>query len=158
MRMHYPRLLVRSGSWPGLDPRDYHPRNEAELKEACRNCMRKYNRPPSLVGSGWAYFLRRERARGPRVFLHNFKGIVTRTVQKGESARLLDTEERWASGSTIEQVNKHLEKLEYRGDDVPKDPSGRPVQVRGYALSTHPTMSYISLGSWFACGNHGTRC
>ncbi len=155
MRMHGPRVLVRSGVWPGLDLRDYYPRTEAELLASCEDCMRKYKRPPSVVGAGWAHFLWRDGARGPRMFLHRFKGTVHNKPLARQRARLvMDADARWRSGTTINAVNNYLEALEYQGD-VPKDPRGYPVKVRGYALSTHPTLDYISIGSWFACGNHG---
>lgn len=155
MRTHRMRVLVRAGTWPGLDLREYYPRNEAELLAACKDCMRRYERPPSVVGAGWAHFLWRDGARGPRMFLHKFKGTVEGKPHARERERLLDTEQRWRSGTTINKINNYLETLQYEGDDVPKGPRGFPVKVKGYALSTHPTMDYISLGSWFACGNHG---
>ncbi|MGZ0214092.1 MAG: hypothetical protein ACKVI4_16570 [Actinomycetales bacterium] len=43
---------------------------------------------------------------------------------------------RWAAGTTIDAVVRHYEK-------------------RGRTFSTHPTMDYISVGAWFAMGNHG---
>lgn len=43
---------------------------------------------------------------------------------------------RWKSGTTITAVNKVL-------------------KARNLTFRTHPTMDYISIGSWFACSNHG---
>ena len=43
---------------------------------------------------------------------------------------------RWACGTTIADAVKHYER-------------------EGRTFSTHPTMDYISLGAWFAMGNHG---
>jgi len=48
----------------------------------------------------------------------------------------LEPSNRWRSGSTIAQVNKML-------------------KSRNLTFKTHPTMDYISIGSWFACSNHG---
>ena len=43
---------------------------------------------------------------------------------------------RWRAGTTIAQVQ-------------------RAFQKRNQSLPSHPTMDYISLGSWVACANHG---
>lgn len=129
--MHSPRVLVRAGAWPACCRRDYFPRTEQDLKKACRACMQIHGRPPSVVGAGWSYYLWRRGARGPRLFMHNFKGKVDRG-----GGLLLSDEERWRSGTTIETVLVHYEKM-------------------GLTFATHPTMSYISLGAWFAAGNHG---
>lgn len=43
---------------------------------------------------------------------------------------------RWRAGTTIHQVQKHL-------------------KTAGRSLSNHPTMDFISLGSWISCHNHG---
>ncbi len=43
---------------------------------------------------------------------------------------------RWRSGTTIVQLNNFFEK-------------------QGMTLKTHPTMDFVSIGSWFSCGNHG---
>ena len=142
MRFHGSRVLVRSGAWPSWFCGDYYPRNEEELRQACKDCIKKYKRSPSIVGAGWAYFLWRQGARKPRLFLYKFKGLVN-----GKEDSLLPKSERWASGTTITAVNDYYEKLKFQGNE------GGPV--KGYTLSTHPTMDYISLGSWFACGNHG---
>lgn len=135
MRTHSPRVLVRSGAWPACFCRDYFPRTEKELVRACDACMKLNGRPPSVVGGGWSYFLWRRGARGPRLFLHNFKGMVEQNTYS-EGQRLLSGNERWRSGTTIESALSYYEKL-------------------GYTFSTHPTMSYITLGAWFAAGNHG---
>lgn len=125
LRRHGPRVLMRAGAWPGLCAGDYFPTTELELTVAVATVVAKTGRPPSIVGSGWAHFLWRRGAAGPRIFLHNFKG------QQPNGTR-------WRSGTTIISVqNMYLKQTPPR------------------CFQTHPTMDYISIGSWFACANHG---
>jgi hypothetical protein len=123
LRLHGPRVLVRAGAFPAFCMGDAFPRTEEQLIDAVAKMYARNGRPPEVVGSGWAYFLYRRGARGPRVFLHTFKGRQPVTG-------------RWRSGTTIAQVNFSL-------------------RDRNLTFNTHPTMDYISLGSWFACSNHG---
>jgi hypothetical protein len=127
LRTHGPRVLMRAAAWPAFCTGDYFPRTEDELVSAAAAIYAKTGKPPAVVGSGWAHFLYRRGPRGPRIFLHNFKGAVP-----GAAAGV----ERWRSGTTIAAVNKHL-------------------RARNLTFRTHPTMDYISLGAWFACSNHG---
>lgn len=127
LRLHGPRVLMRAGAWPALCTHDYFPRTEEQLVAAASKVYATTGKPPAVIGSGWACFLYRRGPRGPRIFLHNFKGPVPGTPTGVEC---------WRSGSTIAQVNKHL-------------------RARELTFKTHPTMDYISLGSWFACSNHG---
>jgi hypothetical protein len=127
LRLHGPRVLMRAAAWPAVCTGDYFPRTEDELIDAAAAIYAKTGRPPAVVGSGWAHFLYRRGPRGPRIFLHNYKGTVPNTPKGVEC---------WRSGSTIASVNKHL-------------------RARGLTFKTHPTMDYISLGAWFACSNHG---
>lgn len=134
LRGHSQRVLIRSGAWPNLCRGDYTPvplQNDsetlAEIKYRLKLFQTKWGRPPQVVGGGWGYFLQRAGPAGPRIFLHNFTGPT------GKSRT-------WYSGTTIASVNKDLQKL--------------PVKS---TLSSHPTMDYISIGSWFAMGNHGNQ-
>jgi hypothetical protein len=70
-----------------------------------------------------------------------------------KKAGLLATKERWASGTIIKSVSDYLESLHYQRDDTSGVYGNGPV--KGYAFSTHPTHAYISIGAWFAMGNHG---
>ena len=124
LRMHGPRVLVRAGAWPAFYTGDYFPRTEDELRTAVARIVSKTGKPPAIVGSGWGHFLYRRGPKGPRIFLHNFKG------------KTMTTGNRWRSGTTIASVNTHL-------------------KARNLTFASHPTMDYISLGSWFACSNHG---
>ena len=125
MRTHSPRVLIRAGAFPALCMGDATPTTEAELRECVRKIVARTGKPPTVVGSGWGYFLTRTGATGRRLFLHNFKG-------KQPSAP-----ERWRSGTTIAAVANALLKEE------------------GLTFASHPTMEYITMGSWFALGNHG---
>ena len=144
LRLHGPRVLMRAGAWPAVCTGDYFPRTETELMEAVREIMQPSKDddgdversqktpiapkvPPTIVGSGWGFFLYRKGPRGPRIFLHDFKGRVP-----GKPGGPI----RWLSGTTIAEVNRY-----YLKDDK--------------TFKTHPTMDYISIGAWFACFNHG---
>lgn len=123
LRLHGSRVLMRAGAWPAFCTGDYFPTSVSELKIAAFEVYRKSGRPPEVVGSAWGFFLYRRGPRGPRIFLHKFRGKVEGT-------------NRWKSGTTLVQLNNDLLK-------------------NNKTLRTHPTMDYISLGSWFACSNHG---
>lgn len=126
MFTHGPRLKVRAGAWPAWCSGDYTPTTEQELLKAVKAIKSKHKgRLPTIVGSGWGFFLYRKGAPGPRIFTHNFTG---RHKVEGET--------RWRAGTTIVQLTKELLK-----NDL--------------ALQTYPTMDYITLGGWFAPGCHG---
>lgn len=127
LRMHGPRVIIRAGAVPILSRfcgGDAHPTTEKELRAAVQDAYVLHGRPPTIVGSGWGFFLYRRGARGPRVFLHRYRGMQ-------ENDRL-----RWKAGTTIMAFTREMKK-------------------KGLALETYPTMDYISLGAWFAMGNHG---
>lgn len=124
MRMHGPRARIRAGAWPGLCTGDATPSTEKELREAVQRMYTQYGRPPTIVGSGWGFFLYRRGAPRPRIFTHKYKG-------RQEVDQL-----RWKAGTTIMAFTQEMKK-------------------RGKALETYPTMDYISMGAWFAMGNHG---
>jgi len=125
LRTHGSRVLMRSGVWPSFCVGDAFPVTEEQLTTAVARMYAEHGKPPTVVGSGWGFFLYRKGPPRPRVFLHNFKG-----VQPGTN--------RWRSGSTILQVQQTL---------IKRKPS--------VCFRTHATMDYISIGSWFACANHG---
>jgi len=127
LRLHTPRVLVRSGAFPSFCRGDATPTTEAELIAAVEKAFKQHGRPPSIVGSGWGFFLKRYGPPAPRIFLHNFKG------------RNPDAPDRWRSGTTITAV----------ADALLKE---RPVAL---TFPSHPTQDYISLGAWFSFGNHG---
>ncbi len=130
LRMHSQRVLIRAGAWPALCLGDRTPRVNSEgdelrdLRTAVLDMRRSKGRVPTVVGSGWGYFLKREGPHGPRLFMHKFKGPMPSNPR------------RWASGTTIATVQRSLQKQKL-------------------ALPSTPTMSFISLGSWFAMANHG---
>ena len=61
-----------------------------------RKIVARTGKPPTVVGSGWGYFLTREGAKGTRLFLHEFQG------------RQPDAPQRWRSGTTIAAASKTL--------------------------------------------------
>jgi hypothetical protein len=130
VRQHNLRVMIRAGTWPSCCADDAAPQTEAELINAIIHIKTKYGKPPVVVGSGWGYFLQRCTAKGPRLFLHRYVGVSSTTNDDNV------LKQRWRSGTTIATVAKHLQK-------------------HNFTFSTHPTMDYISLGAWFARGNHG---
>lgn len=127
LRLHGPRVLMRAGAWPAFGRGDFFPTTELQLTVAVADVVRRTGRPPRIVGSGWGFFLQRSGPPGPRIFMHAFKGL-----QPDKSGK------RFRSGSTIFAVQKHF---------LSQKPS--------VCFKTHPTMDYISIGSWFSAGNHG---
>lgn len=125
VRLHGPRVRIRAGTFPASWVGDYTPTTEADLLEAVAKIVTTYGTPPTVVGSGWGFFLKHEGAKGRRIFLHRFKG------------RQPMDRSRWRTGTTIAEVARTLLK-----EDAMTFPS-------------HPTMDYISIGAWFAYGNHG---
>jgi hypothetical protein len=134
LRRHSSRVLVRAGVFPAWGRGDVAPRTEAELLRAVRAFAEGalVGAAPSIVGSGWGFFLKKRRVSKPRIFMHMYTG-------RSE----LDSE-RFKAGSTIASVVSELEKK-------------RDQDALGRTLASHPTMDYISLGSWFALGNHGNE-
>lgn len=136
IRQHSRRVLIRSGAWPNwCNNKDDHiavpltstTETYEKIEEFRSKTKENYGVPPQIVGAGWGYFLQRAGPPGPRLFLHKLKG---KTQTKGAYT--------WYAGTTIADVNKDLQKS-------------------GYTLHAHPTMDYISIGSWFAIGNHGNQ-
>lgn len=127
MRLHTVKVLVRAGAWPACCAGDLFPRTERELVDGIADIVSRTGNAPEIVGSGWGFFLKRRGPRGPRVFMHTFSG-------KLPSAPGALT--RWAAGTTVEHVSRYAEQF-------------------NLSFETMPTMSYISLGSWFSHGSHG---
>ena len=125
MRTHGPRVMIRAGAWPALCIGDYTPTTEAALRAAVKTVFEKTGKPPTIVGSGWGFFLYRYGAVGPRIFTHRYTG-------RQENDRL-----RWKSGTTIMSLTRTL------------------LKERDQVLETYPTMDYITLGGWFGPGCHG---
>jgi hypothetical protein len=134
-RGHDVRVSVRSGSFPNFCTGDRFPSTEDELIAAVTQLTAGGTKPaPRIVGSGWGFFLYRRGPKGPRIFLHNYKGRQPKDIG----------DDRWRSGTTIMAFTQEMKKnrnLEGEADPL--------------VLETYPTMDYISIGAWFAMGNHG---
>lgn len=127
-RQHELRVTIRAGAFPNFCTDDYFPSTETELMEAVTKVTNGGNKPPPrIVGSGWGFFLYRRGPKGPRIFLHNYKGLQPNEIGP----------DRWRSGTTIMEFTQEMKKN------------------KDLVLETYPTMEYISLGAWFAMGNHG---
>lgn len=130
LRLHSSRVSIRSQSWPACWPVSNAscPETEEDLIEAVCRAWNSYGRPPTVVGGGWGFFITRSKAHPPVVFMHRYRGRVDACVAAATA--------RWKAGTTIAELAHAL-----KNDNL--------------ALSTHPTMDYISVGAWFARGNHG---
>lgn len=134
LRDHSRRVRVRAGVLPfGTD---FAPKTEEEFVRAVQSIQGLESSKNGLVlkkidivGGGWGYFLKKRSVGTHRIFLHKFKGLT----EQG----------RWRAGTTIEQVVRHYEGMKSKENK------------KGLTVASHPTMSYISIGSWFALGNHG---
>lgn len=132
LRNHSRRVRVRAGTLPFGD--DFTPKTEEEFVSAVRSIQgvesgKLVSKQIEIVGGGWGYFLKKRSVGTHRIFLHEFKGMTK--------------EGRWRAGTTIEQVVRHYEGMKSKENE------------NGLTLPSHPTMSYISIGSWFALSNHG---
>lgn len=96
LRMHSPRVLIRAGAFPALCRGDATPTTAREFIDAALNIYKKTGGYPTIVGSGWGFFLKRGGPKSARVFTHRFKG------------RLPDDPKRWRAGTTIAHVAKEL--------------------------------------------------
>lgn len=115
------------------------PRTLKELDEAivelrdnnCAEHLLKTFKCPDVVGSGWGYFTMRRGARGKRLFMHRMN---TQLCLRGQCE--VDEFVRFGSGATILHCVEAFRRMEK-------------------AFYSHPTISHISIGSWFACSCHG---
>ena len=80
---------------------------------------------PTIVGSAWGFFLQKRTAKSPVLSLRNFTG-----QGKGDKRGW------WKSGSTIREVIDFYVK-------------------QGKAFASHPSITEITIGAWFATGSHG---
>lgn len=128
--VHGVRVRIRSGSFPALGTGDEAPRDQRQLVAAVSRMLTRTNgRLPAVVGGGWGFYLQRRGPRAPRLFTHRMRGPT-----RGSNHEKLPRE--WLSGTTIAELVSTLE-------------------AQGLTLPAHPTMDYITVGSWFAFGNHG---
>lgn len=69
-------------------------------------------------------------------FLKRYGPTAPRVFTHHFTGQVPNQPRRWRAGTTIATVNKHFLKI-------------------GKTLPSHPTMAYISIGSWVSCANHG---
>lgn len=120
------KIAIRVAAWPGICGNDRTP-------SVCsvEALLARLQDVPTIVGSGWGYFLKRNVASGPCLFMHNFRGPMPGEHHKPAHER------RWAAGTTIREV----------ADALKKD---------NWIFPSHPSNDDITIGSWFAFGNHGS--
>jgi len=80
---------------------------------------------PTIVGNAWGYFLQKRTAESPVLSLRNFTG-----QGKGDKLGW------WRAGSTIREVIDFYVK-------------------QGQTFASHPSITDITIGAWFATGSHG---
>tara|TARA_B100000575_G_scaffold110481_1_gene87955 strand:+ start:6282 stop:6869 length:588 start_codon:yes stop_codon:yes gene_type:complete len=120
LRLHSQRVLIRSGAWPALCLGDRTPRVNKDgdelrdLRTAVLDMRRRSGHVPTVVGSGWGYFLKRSGPKGPRLFMHRFTG------------KLPSNPKRWAAGTSIAAVQKDFEK---QGLALPSTPTMDWIQL-----------------------------
>lgn len=133
LRLHGPRVQVRAGAWPALCTGDAFPRTEEELAAAVARIVAEHGRPPTVVGSGWGFFLYRRGAVGPRLFLHRFKGRV------GETRR-------WRAGTTIHAVDQSF--VETEGLTFPSHPTMDYIGIGAwFACNNHGNQGQAAVGT-----------
>ena len=125
LRTNGSRVAIRAGGFAFCNG-DATPTTEEGLRASVRRIVAQTGAPPTVVGSGWAQLIKRQPAKGTRLFLHSFVGR--------------QPDGRWRSGTTIETVAKAL--LKEGG-------------ASGTTFGSHPTMDRITIGSWFSHANHG---
>ncbi len=125
VRQRGSKIAIRVAAWPGWCMGDMTP-----TPCSPEVLLAKLDGMPTIVGSGWGYFLKRYMTPAPRLFMHAFTGPMP-----GER-RKKPTQRRWASGTTLDTIIHAFKK-------------------EGYVLPSHPSNTDITIGSWFAMGNHG---
>ena len=140
LRTHEAMVHRRSGSVFSLpNPFIHHyPRTEKDVQDGITYEI--MHRPyyllgakeplVAVVGSGWGFFERRNGPSGVKLFTHRMHGRVI-------DLTLPSYQQRWLAGSTIAEVSRSL------------------LRENNACFFSHPTMDYISVGSWLALGNHG---
>jgi hypothetical protein len=130
LRTHRFRVLIRSRTFPALCRGDAAPSDELELRQFVNDCVRKNGRPPSVVGGGWGFFLKRHGPPAPRLFTHNFVGQHhTNTIM-------------WKAGTTIARIQKHFKK---QGQTLPHFPTMDFISIGSWiACANHGNLGDAS--------------
>lgn len=126
LRLHQQKVFRRSGSFLRLPcSGDFFPRTEEEFVQAVQ-AIASRGQLATIVGGGWGFYIKRQVARGPRIYTHRMTGAVPAD------------DERWLAGTTIRAVTEHYRRSAKK------------------SFWSNPSMEFISLGSHLAFGNHGS--
>lgn len=120
MRSHRVRTLIRSGTWFSTRIHYIYPCTARQFQKQ----LAAIHGTPTVIGSGWGFFLKRRIPKPPYISMVRFRGHMP------------ENKNRWAAGTTITEVVN-----EYKKKNV--------------TFPSLPTQNNITLGAWFACGNHG---
>lgn len=115
MRTHSQRVMIRAGAWPAWCMGDITPTvtrdptsdELQDLRTKVRRVVQKTGKPPTIVGSGWGFFLKRSGPHGPRLFTHRFRG------------QMPSDPKRWACGTTLNEIRKHFEQRDKAFSSLP---------------------------------------
>ena len=119
------RIALRAGAWYTLNHITPTPCTPEQLLEQIHGV-------PTVIGSGWGFFIKRLVTEGPKIYMHNFCGPMPGERRFKDASKM-----KWAAGTKISTVSKALLK---EGKTFPSQPSNED----------------ITLGSWYAYGNHGS--
>ena len=109
---------------------DRFPTTEAELITHALSAYDRGNKSLTTVSHGWSFYLKKQAARGPRVWTTRFTGPVD-TDDHLDNVPL-----HWKSGTTLVEVKKKFKAV-------------------GKTVVDTPSMEWLSLGSWIASCSHG---
>lgn len=125
MQLKSTRIRNRIAAWPALASREFVPHTCQELRQAIKEAK-------TTCCARGCY---------PEIVGHGWGYFLSRTASRGPriyTHRMLKREgEWWNAGATLEDVASYYEAKDNK------------------ALTSAPTMNYISVGAWFAMGNHG---
>ena len=85
VRTHGPRVRVRADIFSFGDSAS--PCTEEELKQTVSRMLSQHPNPPTIVGSAWTFFVKRQTVPHPRIYMNRFKGsFVHVTKPKRETS------------------------------------------------------------------------
>tara|TARA_Y100000389_G_scaffold100534_1_gene97264 strand:- start:5026 stop:6834 length:1809 start_codon:yes stop_codon:yes gene_type:complete len=152
-----------SGDWPCLLPIRDAPSNRQEMLDALEAPRVKsgkgekdwlVQKSVSVVGSGFGYWSWRQGAPSSsernRIYTHNLVGLATAEYAVDPAKYLV-----FYAGTTIHQASKLMEGLFVESGGGSRRERLKARAGRTPTFWSHPSISTISLGAWFACSGHG---
>lgn len=132
LRFHGSQVRIRAGAWPALCRGDITPTTENDLRSAILEIVKRTGNPPAIVGSAWGFFIKRYGPKGPRIFMHEYKGRDPFT-------------KRWRAGTTIAAVARELKA---DGKTFPSHPTMDYISIAAfYGFANHGNGADDNIGS-----------